>query len=317
MNFESLIDSDFSGVISIRQPSRVIFRRAFGYADLPNRIPNRTNTRFATASAGKGFVAAGILRLAEQGYLALDTPISKLLSFDLRAIDPMITVRQLLNHTSGIPDYFDETVMEDYEELWNELPCYKMRTNSDLIPLFITKSMMYPAGEKFQYNNTGYLVLALVLESVTGLPFDRYLEQEIFAPCGMTRTGYYELDRLPGGCANAYIYDEARGEYRTNIFCVEAKGTGAGGAFTTAEDMEAFWRCLTVGKLLSEPTVSEMLRPQVQEDRYGYGVWLRAQADGTFLPYLQGSDPGASFISSYDRKSGTSVTILSNFGCNV
>ena len=133
-----------------------------GFADLANEIPNTIDTRFATASAGKAFVAVGILRLIEAGRLSLDDTIGNLLDFDLHGNDPGVTVRQLLNHTSGVPDYFDESVMEDYEELWVDFPNYKIRRNSDLLPLFIEKPMMYPKGERFQYNNSGYVMLALI-----------------------------------------------------------------------------------------------------------------------------------------------------------
>ena len=97
--------------------------------------------------------------------------------------------------------------------------------------------MMYPRGSRFQYNNTGFVVLAMILESVTGAAFDEYLRDCLFIPCGMTSTGYYELDRLPAKCASNYIYDAETQTYRTNIFSVDAKGTGAGGAFTTVGDI--------------------------------------------------------------------------------
>jgi len=82
-----------------------------------NKVPNEVDTKFGTASAGKVFVATGILKLIENGLIDFDSTIGDILKFDLRQIDPDITVRQLLNHTSGIPDYFDESVMENYEDL--------------------------------------------------------------------------------------------------------------------------------------------------------------------------------------------------------
>ena len=96
---------------------------------------------------------------------------------------------------------------------------------------------MYSRGEKFQYNNTGFVLLGIIMETVTGMPFDQYLQKILFEPAGMTHTGYYETDRLPGNCANAYMRDRRTGEMCTNIFAVDAKGTGAGGVYTTAEDM--------------------------------------------------------------------------------
>jgi CubicO group peptidase (beta-lactamase class C family) len=203
--------------------------------------------------------------------------------------------------------------MTDYEELWVDLPNYRIRKSSDLIPLFIEKPMMYGKGTRFQYNNTGYVVLGLILEDLTGKPFDVYLKEAIFDPSGMTDTGYYELDRLPARCAFSYIFDEERKDFRTNIFSIDAKGSGAGGAFTTAPDVEKFWAALLGGSLLGSGLVGEMCSPQVNEGIYGYGLWL---LDGG-VPSFQGCDPGANFITSYDRSNRRSITILSNIDFDV
>ena len=87
--------------------------------------------------------------------------------------------------------------MDEYDELWKDYPNYKIRKSEDLIPLFIDKPMMYPVGENFQYNNTGYVVLGIIIEKISKQGFDEYLTENIFIPCGMENTGYYELDRLP------------------------------------------------------------------------------------------------------------------------
>lgn len=312
-NIQNLIRPDFSGVVSVLVDGQAVFRGEYGFADKANGIPNRVDTRFGTASAGKVFVATAILGLIEKGALRFDSAIGEILKFDLKAIDPGITVRQLLNHTSGIPDYFDESVMTDYEELWIDFPNYRIRKSSDLIPLFINKPMMYEKGTRFQYNNTGYVVLGLIIEEMTGKPFDVYLKEAIFDPAGMTDTGYYELDRLPARCATSYIFDEERNEYRTNIYSIDAKGTGAGGAFTTAPDVEKFWNALTGGSLIGKDPVEAMCSPQVDEGVYGYGLWLLDPG----VPSFQGCDPGTNFITSFDRKSRRSITILSNIDFDV
>jgi CubicO group peptidase (beta-lactamase class C family) len=135
----------------------------------------------------------------------------------------------------------------------------------------------------------------------------------------MVNTGYYELDRLPEKCANAYIYDDKRKEYYTNIYSVDVKGTGAGGAFTTIVDVKRFWESLLGNQLLSGKTLKEMLSIQSNggDDYYGYGIWLEKTKDGTFEPWFQGRDPGVSFASSYDRKKKINITIVSNTGDNV
>lgn len=332
MTIETWIDADFSGCISIRKSEHIIFQKAFGYADLPNKLPNTLETKFPTASAGKVFVATAILQLIEQQKLSFEDTIGQLLShIDWKLIDTGITVRQLLNHTSGIPDYFDESVMEEYAELWRDYPNYKIRTSTDLLPLFINKEMMYPRGEKFQYNNTGYVVLGLIIEQVSGKPFDEYLKDNVFQASGMHDTGYFELDRLPARTANAYIYDEEHDEYYTNIYSIDVKGTGAGGVFTTVLDIDKFWGKLLAGDLISLDMLQQMLSLQGEDEHsnYGYGVWLTKREETTndlsktklgnvtFIPHFEGCDPGVSFISSYDIANDISITIVSNMGNDV
>ena len=99
---EELIGNDFNGVVSISQNGVPLFKKAFGYADLPNKRPNKTDTIFEVASGSKAFVATGIMKLIEEGKISLESTIGSLLNFDLKKISPQITIRQLLNHTSGI-----------------------------------------------------------------------------------------------------------------------------------------------------------------------------------------------------------------------
>ncbi|MBE5979709.1 MAG: serine hydrolase [Paenibacillaceae bacterium] len=317
MNIDSIIPADFRGCISIYENNEKLFEKAYGYADLSNQVLNDMETRFATASAGKVFVAVGILQLIEKRLLHLEDKIDSFFDFDLEQIDKEITVEQLLTHTSGIPDYFDESVMTEYEELWYNFPNYRIRTNKDLLPLFIHKPMMYPRGSKFQYNNTGYVVLAMILEKITEMEFDQYLEKSIFFPCKMGHTGYYELDRLPAKCAFNYIFDEVRNDFRTNIYSVDVKGTGAGGAFTTIGDIRLFWKNLLSCQLLSPAMTETMLSNHSGESQcYGYGIWLK-KAGNDFNPYFQGCDPGVSFKSAFDKNSQLLITIVSNYGDNV
>ena len=158
------IDSNFRGNVYVVQDNEVVIECVSGLADLANEFPNTIDTKFASASAGKVFVAVAVLQLIEQGKLTFDDTLGKLLDINLHEIDVDVTVEQLLNHTSGVPDYFDESVMDEYEELWFEYPNYKIRYNNDLLPLFIDKPMMYQKGQKFQYNNSGYVLLASIIE---------------------------------------------------------------------------------------------------------------------------------------------------------
>ncbi len=313
----NLVDDQFKGVISIEEHGKWVFKQAYGEADLANQRLNRLETKFPMASGSKIFIAVAILQLIEGKFIKFESTIGQLLPIDWHYIDKSITVRQLLTHTSGMPDYFDESLNNDYAKLWENYPNYRIRTSEDLLPLFLHKRMIFPKGQKFQYSNSGYVVLGMIIEAITKLPFERYLEKMIFTPCEMEDTGYYELDRLPIHCATGYCLDEESQTYYSNIYSIDVKGSGAGGAYTTAKDMERFWNALMKGRLLSPSMVNEMLAPQVKEEWYGYGVWLKSFEDSYYLPFVQGSDPGVSFISSYDRDKSRTITIMSNFAQDV
>lgn len=313
----NLVDDNFKGVISIEEHGKWVFKQAYGEADLANQRLNRLETKFPMASGSKIFIAVAILQLIEGKFIKFESTIGQLLPMDWHHIDKSITVRQLLTHTSGIPDYFDESLSSDYAKLWENYPNYRIRSSEDLLPLFLHKRMIFPKGQKFQYSNSGYVVLGMIIEAITKLPFERYLEKMIFIPCEMEDTGYYELDRLPIHCATGYCLDKESQTYYSNIYSIDVKGSGAGGAYTTAKDMERFWNALMKGRLLSVSMVNEMLSPQVKEEWYGYGVWLKSLEDSYYLPFVQGSDPGISFISSYDREKSRTITIMSNFAQDV
>lgn len=213
--------------------------------------------------------------------------------------------------------------MEEYEELWKDYPNYKIRHNADLLPLFIHKPMMYPRGERFQYNNSGYVLLAMILEAISGIEFDQYLKTTIFDVCNMKTTGYYALDKLPANCAENYIYCPDTRDYRTNIYSVDAKGTGAGGAFITVKDIIRFWSNLINGKLICKELFAEMCHKQSgngadpEEGYYGFGVWIIDNPDGNDFAYFQGLDPGVSFISEYNPNNNMISVLVSNHGDNV
>ncbi len=316
-------DNNFRGAICIMQDNTVLYEKALGFRDLANEIPNNIDTKFASASAGKIFVAVAILQLINNNKISFKSTLKDILDIDLHSIDPNITIEQLLNHTSGVPDYFDESIMTEYEDLWINFPNYKIRHNSDLLPLFIDKPMMYPKGTKFQYNNTGYVILAMIIEKITKMYFDDYIQKNIFNICDMQSTGYYELDKLPPNCANNYIYCSDTNTYRTNIYSVDAKGTGAGGVFITVKDIMSFWNNLLNKKLLPKEMVSVMLSKQNdnitdnKNDYYGYGVWIKENPNSQDFPYFQGCDPGVSFISEYNPNKNIISVLVSNYGDNV
>ncbi|OWR30181.1 penicillin-binding protein [Saccharibacillus sp. O23] len=302
----------FSGVARIGNGAE-IGEAAYGFANRSERSENKADTRFGIASGCKMFTAVAICRLVEQGKLSFDTTLSEGTGRAFPRFDPAITVHHLLTHSSGVPDYFDEEVMDDFEELWRERPVYGMTEVEHFLPLFADQPMKFKPGERFAYNNSGYILLGLIVERVSGMRFRDYVEQEVFEPAGMQDSGYFRADRLPERTALGYIDDEDG--WRTNLFSLPAVGGPDGGAYTTAYDLDKFWDALLSHRLLSAETTEKMLTPQIYEDErsaYGYGVWIRLNEGKIDCLHLMGFDPGVSMVSRVYAESGTRLHVLAN-----
>jgi CubicO group peptidase (beta-lactamase class C family) len=319
----------FSGVVRISEPGRVIFESACGFAVRSEAIPNRSDTRFQTASGCKAFTATAVLQLVDRGRLRLDTPLADAVRAEFPNYDPGITVEHLLTHTSGIISYFEEDLDPDYEALWRDTPMYKIRRPADFLPLFQNKPMKFRPGERFDYNDGGYILLGLVIEEASGLAFTEYIEKHVFAPAGMNDSGYFAADRLPGRTAYAYIQDED-GSWRTNFFAVPIVGAPDGGAYTTAPDMAKFWEALRSAELLGSGLTEAMLQPRVATgleppySHYGYGVWIdrpesptgtgTAAGTSTRKHFVEGSDPGVALRSAVYPEKDLVLTLIGNTG---
>jgi D-alanyl-D-alanine carboxypeptidase len=305
---------DFSGTISLFDGDREIETVCAGFADIANARPNGPRTKFGMASGSKAFTAAGILRLVEDGAFSLDTKANELIG-DYRVHDA-ITIGQILTHSSGIRDYFDEETMDDYEELWKDRPSYGMREPEDFLPLFVGLPGKFEPGERFGYSNSGYVLLAYIIERITREPFPDHIRKAVFEKCGMASTGYFRLDAPD--TATGYIREGD--SYRSNIYSIPPIGGGDGGCYTNGEDMNRFWRALASGALLRPEGTAAMLAIQVAEtgdekDRYGLGIWID-EADED-LVFVQGFDPGTRFLSYFRRSSGKTLTICANKECKL
>ncbi|QLY40769.1 serine hydrolase [Hujiaoplasma nucleasis] len=306
---------DFNGGLihlKMKDKDQIVYK---GYRDHYNQLPINKDTKFPTASGGKIFIALAIMKLIEEKLLSLDSTLGQILTFNLNSIDQLISIKDLLTHTSGIPNYFDLSEVNDYSEIWNDYPNYKIRSSKDLLPLFIKKPMEYTRGDHFSYNDSGFVILGIVIEEITKMPFDKYLNQIIFEPLNMKDTGYYELDRLPMNCANAYIFDPIKKNYYSNIYSIDAKGSGAGGAYFSTFDLSKFWIGFIQGKIIKKENIDLMLKKHVSLEKgfYGLGVWLDEQGQ----PYITGMDPGVSFISGYNISKDRIISIFSNYQDNV
>ena len=307
----------FSGVIYLTQGEETLIEKASGYAIRSEAIANRPDTRFQTASGCKVFTAVAVCRLIEHKLLDFQTKLSDCVDADLPNFSPEITIEHLLTHTSGITSYFEEDVNPDYEAIWQDTPVYRVRTPGDFLPLFQHKKMKFTPGERFDYNDAGFILLGLVVESMTGISFSKAVEETVFKPAAMEASGYFATDCLPEGTAYAYIKNPD-GTWRTNFFAVPVVGGPDGGAYTTALDMARFWRALAGKRLLDAGTTGQMLTPQVETEdgppstHYGYGVWIEKQGEQVRKYFVEGSDPGVAMRSAFYPREDIVFTMLGN-----
>ncbi|EJS68494.1 serine hydrolase domain-containing protein [Bacillus wiedmannii] len=308
---------DYSGVILVKEEKGLVYEEAFGYANRNECINNTLQTKFGIASGCKIFTAIGICQLVEKGVITFQTKLKECLSIKFPNFNEDITIHHLLTHSSGIPDYFDESILDNFEDLWKETPMYLLKSLKDFLPLFQSRSMMFAPGSKFHYNNAGFIILGLIIEEQTGLKFTEYIEKNIFKPIGMNDSGYFSLDTLPRYTALGYIKDETNQNWRTNIYSIPIIGGSDGGAFITAPDMLKFWEALFNFEIISREYTKILLTPHIQVNNnqsYGYGIWIETRENEIFKYHVMGYDPGVSFRSAVYLGLGITVVIPSNKG---
>jgi len=301
-------ETDFSGVVHIARAERILYSRARGLADRARGVPNTLDTQFAIASGTKGLTALAVMSLVAEGRLALDATAESVLEGAGDLVDPAVTVRHLLAHTSGMGDYLDEDAIADIEDHVLEVPVHRLASPADFLPLLRGRSAKFQPGTRFAYCNSGYVLLALVIEAVSGRSYYDVVKERVTAPAGMQATAFLRLDKLPDEAAIGYLPNRG---WRTNDAHVPVRGAGDGGAYATAGDTARLWRALFAGQILPLAIVTEIVRPQhsVAPNSRGYGLGFWLTNDGVFL---EGSDPGISFRSTFKPSTGLLCSVLSN-----
>jgi CubicO group peptidase (beta-lactamase class C family) len=299
-------DTAFSGVVRIDRGDQTVVAKAYGLANRAWQLPNEVDTRFGLASGTKGLTALTVVSLIEDGVLELSTPARSLLGDDLPLIRDDVTVEHLLAHRSGIGDYFDEEAHPDAEAYVLPVPVSELATTEAYLAVLDGHPTKFAPGERFAYNNGGYVVLALLAERASGVPFHELVLQRVCEPAGMHDTAFLRSDELPGGTALGYT-DAGR----TNVFHLPVRGSGDGGVYSTVADIHSLWRAFFAGTIVSTDRVREMMRPRSEEGTKGYGLgfWLHAPTKAVIL---EGMDAGVSFRSTHDARSELTYTVLSN-----
>jgi CubicO group peptidase (beta-lactamase class C family) len=298
----------FLGVISIFRDASTVFNKAYGYRDVKNELPNTTSTLFGIASGTKTFTAVGMGVLVDQGLISLDTKIREIDPEYAGFVDERATILHLLTHTSGIFDYYDEEIEQDFEYFCVEIPWYELETPSDYYPLFKGKTMKFRPGERFSYSNGGYVFLGMLIEKLTGMLYRDFIREHIFKAANMHRSGFYAFNDLPANTANGYLEDRRT----TNIYQLPLRGGGDGGMYTTTDDLRAFWDSLFSYRILSEPlTMTYLKTHHAFNDAEGYGCGIYKRLDDRMFS-IEGVDAGVGFDSRYLTQEKLTVNILSN-----
>lgn len=258
--------------IIVRKNGRTIFRKGYGLADLELGVPVAPDMIFRLGSITKQFTAVSILMLAEQGKLGLQDEITKFLP-DYPTQGKRITVEHLLTHTSGIQSYTD---MPEWLPLWR-----KDLTVKELVDLFKDKPMQFEPGERWAYNNSGYILLGAIIEKVSGETYEHFVESHIFKPLGMTGSCYGSTEhviprRVPG-------YQSGKGGFVNAPYLSMTQPYAAGSLLSTVDDLAVWSDAVFSGKLVKKEWLDKAFAPYKlksgESSGYGYG-WFFADFAG-------------------------------------
>jgi CubicO group peptidase (beta-lactamase class C family) len=300
----------FSGVVRVDRSGSVELAKAYGLADRGHEISNTVDTQFALASGSKGMTALAVVSLIEEGSLDLTTTARSVLGRDLPLIGDDVTIEHVLSHRSGIGDYLDEEAPHEITDYLMPVPVHELATTEQYLAVLGGHDTAFPPGERFAYCNGGYVVLALIVERTSGVPFHELVRRRVCEPAAMSNTAFLRSDDLPGCAALGYLTVDGS---RTNVFHLPVRGNGDGGIYSTVADISSLWSAFFAGRIVSQRWVAEMVRPRSdaprESKRYGLGFWLHESSD---VVMLEGCDAGVSFRSTHDPASTTTHTVISN-----
>jgi D-alanyl-D-alanine carboxypeptidase len=256
----SLLDTlvaadDFSGVVLVAKGETPLFKNAYGLASKEYDVSNRSDTRFNIGSINKIVTRVAIEQLAAKGALRYDDTIGKFLpDYPNKDAAAKVTVRQLVDMTSGIGDFFGEK--------YAATPKDRIRDLADYLPLFAAEPLLFEPGTDTRYSNGGYVVLGLIIEKASGMSYFDYVRENVYKPAGMDRTDHLMADvpeeNVASGYTLAWDGEEHPGEpRRNNMYTRPARGSSAGGGYSTVDDLLRLVLALEADKL-SAPETAKM-----------------------------------------------------------
>ena len=300
-SFEAL-----SGVVLVAQDGKIIYKKGFGEANQEWKIKNTSDTKFQIGSLTKQFTAAIILQLEEEGKLKVRHNISDYLPHYRKDIGEKVTIHQLLNHTSGIPSFtnrpdFISTIIRSYIPI------------KELVKEYCSNDLEFIPGEEFKYNNSGYIILAAIIEATTGMSYEENLKKRILDPLKMTDSGYDSpytvLEKRASG------YQKIGFKYINAMFIDMSIPNAASGMYSTVDDLFKWDKALKGNEILSRKAKRKMFSPEL--GNYGYGWYIEdtqtnINGSETLKAYHTGSVPGFISLNIKLIEDNHSVIILAN-----
>ncbi len=297
------------GVALVVKDGKTIYRKAFGMANLELGVKMQPDHIFRIGSITKQFTASAILKLVEEGKIKLDDDISVYIK-DYPTHGHKITIEHLLNHTSGIKSY---TGMEK----WDGEERKRDFTPTELVDYFKNQPMDFNPGEKFRYNNSGYILLGHIIELVSGKTYEEYIQDNFFTPLNMERSSYGSTSRIIKG--RAYGYDKADDKYKNADFLSMTQPYAAGSLLSTVDDVHKWYKAVMADKVITQENRTKAHTRSVlnngEQTDYGYG-WSIGNIQGTKMVQHGGGINGFLTASLILPEKDVFVAIFSNCNCN-
>ncbi len=261
-----------NGVVLVAEKGKVIYKKAYGYADFVWAIKNGVDTKFRIYSASKQFTAMIIMQLVQEGKINLDEPITTYLPYYRKDTGGMITVHNMLTHSHGIPD-----------PPMDSMPLIITAAPEEFIKKYFSSDPMFEPGEKFSYSGVGgYTILGAIVEKVSGKKLKELLQERIFDPLGMKNSHYYDVRTVIERKAVDYRYEGKQLVHRLQPYYI-INAFGASCIVTTVDDLYRWDRALYTNKLLSSDYMRRYLKPQIkmgENASYAYGQIISYYSKG-------------------------------------
>ena len=298
----------FSGSVLVAKGNDVIFKGSVGYANKTWKIKNNIDTKFSLGSMNKMFTAIAALQLIEKGKLKFDDKLIEFVdnSWLPKGNSDSITIRQLLTHTSGLGNFFNDEFNQSNKEVYRNLAAYK--------PLISQSELLFTPGSRNRYSNSGMLMLGLVVEKVSGESYYDYVQKHIYNKANMLNSGSFELDSVTDNLASGYLKRMHSDQWVDSIYARAIKGSPAGGGFSTVEDLHQFSLALTEFKLLGKELTEDAYTEKTKYNSafwYGYGFSVSSEPNNRIVGH-GGAYLGVDARLDIHLDSGFIVVILAN-----